>query len=100
MANKVTHIYRVDIGIQNKVYETAWVYASNAKLAKTYCRENLFTDKKYDHYNAVMVGETKVPLPTIPAVVPLSQEEIKQIESTPAKEGDRFVEHRFGIPGL
>jgi len=100
MANRVTHIYRVDIGCQNKVDETVWVYSPNAKFAKEYCKQNFFQDRKYDHYHAVMVGETKTPLPPIPVVTPLSPEEVEQISSTPAKDGEYFVEHRFGVPRL
>ena len=98
MSANVTHIYRVDIGHPNKIIETCWVYARNAKCANEFCKA-IMKGKGYDHYKAVMVGETKTPmsLPAYPAVLPLSAEEVKQISNTHAKDGAAYAEHRNSV---
>lgn len=93
MSGKVIHIYRVDMGHVNDIQNTHWVYARNATVALAVCKK-MFKDMRYDYYKAVMVGET-----TFPAAdgESLSKEEISVIETTHAKDGDRYAERRVGV---
>lgn len=97
MPSNVIHIYRVEMGHVNNILNTHWVYARNAKLAKEYCKA-LFKTQRYDYYKAIMVGE--VIHPTDMSVTSLSDEDVEKIEQTMAKDGDRYAEHRYRVPGL
>jgi hypothetical protein len=98
VSEKITYIYRVEIGHHPNVEKVEFCYARNSSYA-IYNFQEIYKDQRYNMFKTYKVGEVdykKHPGPF--ELLPKDEEEyIRKIRST---VGEEYAERRNNVPGL
>ncbi len=95
MAVKKTYIYRLEMGHQDQIEETIFIYARNAGIAVDYCK-TIYKDKKYDHFHAIKVGASN----ELRETSIFTKDENERIRKTNAVGADAYAEREMELSGI
>ena len=93
MAQKKTYIYRMLIGNNGNAEVDLFMYARNADVATSFCKD-LYKDRKYNFYLPIKVGLSHV----LRETQIIKDYEAEKLKNSIASQSDKYSEKEVEVP--
>ena len=96
MAGRNTYLYKISMGKNGQIKEIAFAYGRNKKaVIKGY--QEIFKEKKYDKFDAVMFGEADIKRHP-EYFMPMPKEEVEYIMQQELAKAQAYAQRKLPFP--